>query len=340
MLTSILWGSYVHSLYKRLQTMTHHGSTHAPLAYGSTERDNTTHGILIPFPTVELTAIPIENRPTGYLQSTMETCFFGSSSSLMHLEYALSKHSQSLPTLQNPEDQAFFAYDPTISDYPDPKSPPQSLSAALFTLFSKSVNLFYPTVKEPQISRLLEYSSNQVEAVDEHDYEHDYDHDIFYLIMAIATQLTRKWVHGQVYSPHVYFHKATHYPERSRKRWLQLDSLLLLQRHLLICIYLLFSPDSGDIWRNLGFAIRLYFDLSHRPTEHDNMDEELMTMLFRTLYSLERYIFPCGIDFKCQAKVTFSSQASIAFGRPSLLVIGDKLREVGSPIAPDVNTSS
>jgi hypothetical protein len=70
-----------------------------------------------------------------------------------------------------------------------------------------------------------------------------------------------------------------------------ISNLYLLRRILLICMYLLLSPSTGDIWRNLGFAVRLYFDMAHRPTEGD---EELfdgqLHMLSRTIYCIEWYV--------------------------------------------------
>ncbi|RTE74945.1 hypothetical protein BHE90_010628 [Fusarium euwallaceae] len=65
---------------------------------------------------------------------------------------------------------------------------------------------------------------------------------------------------------------------------------------------------SGDVWRHLGFAIRHFFDLAHRPSMEEDEFHDILYTLTRTLYCLE-------------------SQLSIAFGRPSLLNIGDALRQ-------------
>jgi hypothetical protein len=137
---------------------------------------------------------------------------------------------------------------------------------------------------------------------------------------------------GLPLGPDIYFQKATRHLQRSRHSWSSREQLRAFQKSLLTCIYLLSSPSSGDIWRNLGFAIRLFLDLSHRPAENDDIDDELLCMLTRTLYSLEWYDVPSlpriASSFAYDRKANKPSQVSIAFGRPSLLNIGDNFRDV------------
>ncbi|RSL88335.1 hypothetical protein CDV31_016077 [Fusarium ambrosium] len=44
---------------------------------------------------------------------------------------------------------------------------------------------------------------------------------------------------------------------------------------------------SGDVWRHLGFAIRHFFDLAHRPSMEEDEFHDILCTLTRTLYCLE-----------------------------------------------------
>lgn len=171
---------------------------------------------------------------------------------------------------------------PLLAHRPDFADIPRlSIGAAtsIFRVFSNSINLFYPTLKETHMDSILAAPYSDQTKVD----------PCFDLILAIGSHLAGTASDLTHFSPESHFQRALRQIDRSRYAWLYTDQLLLLRKTLLVCIYLLLSPASGDIWRVLGFAIRLYFDLSHRPSEKDDMDEELLYMLSRTLYCLERY---------------------------------------------------
>jgi hypothetical protein len=159
--------------------------------------------------------------------------------------------------------------------------PPKEVALSLFGLFSRSINTFYPTIKDEQLQNIMAAPYDRNGSLTGHDQE------LFYLVLAISSQLARGSDQSLVLNPHAYLRKATSLMERSRHSWLHVNQLFLLQRTLLISIYLLLSPGSGDIWRNLGFAIRMYFDIAHRPLETDDMDDGLMHMLCRTVYCIE-----------------------------------------------------
>ena len=156
------------------------------------------------------------------------------------------------------------------------------MALSLFRIFSNSINIFYPTLKAQHVDEIVESAYNDQDCT-----RLGQDHDLFYLILAISSHVARKSDIGLPFTPSVYFEKAISHLEQTRHSWIGPNQILLLQRTILICIYLLLNPSSGDIWRNLGFAIRFYFDLSHRPSEHDGIDEDLMCILTRTLYCLE-----------------------------------------------------
>lgn len=57
-------------------------------------------------------------------------------------------------------------------------------------------------------------------------------------------------------------------------------------------LYLLLSLGEGDIWRNIGFVIWLYFDMLYGWFENfDSLDEVYLVMFVRILYCIEGYVF-------------------------------------------------
>lgn len=155
--------------------------------------------------------------------------------------------------------------------------PPRPNAEALVKIFARSVNIFYPTMHSHALDEMLLAAYDFPES-----FAGTFEERIFHLVIAIALQLTRRDDTSVGFTPNVYFRKAVYgyYSNTSQ--------VLLLQENLLICIYLLLSPRSGDIWRNLGFSVRVYFDLGHHPSDDVDPDEQLAPLLFRTLYCLER----------------------------------------------------
>lgn len=284
MLTYFNYCSYIHDLYTRMQTMV---NIRVPdvIVPGESSQSAMLNGrgsnLYLPI----LANPSVGEGSTEFLEDInyseiQEHLFFGQCSPLassrlaLHsctIQYQFHELHQNIPPLQLTLPSAVT------------EPPPIAVASVLFRVFSYSVNVFYPTIKENHLATILEtvYQPGHVAP--------GQDWDIFYLIIAIGSYLSRKTGMEMAIAPHVYFQKAISHLEQSRHSWIGQHQLLLLQRTILICIFLLLSPVSGDIWRNLGFAIRFYFDLSHRPSEHDGMDEELMQMLTRTLYCLERY---------------------------------------------------
>lgn len=264
----------------------------------------------------------------GSSPRALDNCFYGPSSALFNLRMAMGMR----PTTSAGRNLEIWAIPIPVQAHFDCINidpPPKEVTLPLFSLFSRSINTFYPTMKDEQLEHIMAAPYDRNGSLAGHDQE------LFYLVLAIGSQLARGSDQSLVLNSQAYLRKATSLMERSRCSWLHVNQLFLLQRTLLISIYLLLSPGSGDIWRNLGFAIRTYFDLAHRPLETDDIDDGLMDMLCRTLYCLEGQVFPFLSPFhtalppggllltKCP-----SSQVSIAFGRPSLLVIGDTIRDV------------
>ncbi|CVK98837.1 uncharacterized protein FMAN_08412 [Fusarium mangiferae] len=176
-----------------------------------------------------------------------------------------------------------------------------STTLSLLHLFSRSAHAFFPVLDETAL-QVMFASLYSIESFLEQD-----RHGIFYLVLAIASSIAKKSEPTLACWAPSFFNKAiekvTVVSDHSRT-----ENIALFQRTLLICVYLLLNPDAGDIWRHLGFAIRLFLDISHRPSEDEVEDHHLFCMLTRTMYCLE-------------------SQVSVAYGRPSLLVFGDSLRQ-------------
>ncbi|CAI6094689.1 unnamed protein product [Clonostachys chloroleuca] len=192
--------------------------------------------------------------------------------------------------------------------------PDISIATRLFAVFSRSVHVWYPIMKDESLRSLLLCCNT--EALDPCL---DQKQELFYLVLAISSLLTKRAEPSMSFTPAAYFNTAISNADTNCDHSSGPSTLHMMQRSLLICIYLLLSPGSGDIWRNLGFAIRLHFDMSHGRSENMYLDEGHHTMLARTLYCIE-------------------GNVTTAFGRPTVLAIGDKLHyELTLPACDTVN---
>jgi hypothetical protein len=162
--------------------------------------------------------------------------------------------------------------------------PPISVASALFGLFSISANAFFPILDPSSLGQVISQCYDT-------DPGSRFGHaqELFYLILAISTVIAKRNEPVLAAWSNAYFDKATILLDTNCDHSSRHANISLLQRTLLICVYLLLSPKSGDIWRHLGFAIRLFFDLSHRPSMDEDEDDSLFCTLTRTLYCLERY---------------------------------------------------
>lgn len=165
------------------------------------------------------------------------------------------------------------------------EAPDISIVTRLFAVFSRSVHVWYPIMNDESLQGLLLCCSTEVS-----DPCLDQKWELFYLILAISSLLTKRAEPSMSFTPAVYFDRAISNADTNCDHSSGPSTLHMMQRSLLICIYLLLSPGSGDIWRNLGFAIRLHFDMSHGRSENMYLDEGHHTMLARTLYCIEGYV--------------------------------------------------
>lgn len=156
-----------------------------------------------------------------------------------------------------------------------------STTLSLLNFFSTSAHSFFPILDETTLQVMVSsvYNMESFLAQD--------NHGILYLVLAIASSIAKRSEPTLACLGPSFFkkaiEKATIVSNHSRS-----DNIAFFQRTLLICVYLLLNPNAGDIWRHLGFAIRLFLDLSHRPSEDEVEDYQLFCMLTRTMYCLER----------------------------------------------------
>ncbi|UQC89963.1 uncharacterized protein CLUP02_15494 [Colletotrichum lupini] len=198
---------------------------------------------------------------------------------------------------------------------------PECLAAPIFNLFSRSINTFLPIFQPQTINNILTtyYHPNAAPP-------RPHNTPLFNLIIALGAQTSSKSTPSLSALAEHHFQNAISSLPITCTHASRTENVSLLQRTLLICVYTLLQPSAGDVWRHLGFAIRLFLDLSHRPSMEEDEDHGLFCMLTRTLYTLESHV-------------------SIAFSRPSLLVIGDDLRrelveKSGNSLQDEISTSS
>lgn len=170
-----------------------------------------------------------------------------------------------------------------ISNTNDIQLPPDTIACDLLCLFFSSVGTFLPVFDSHERESLLAepYSFKT-------DLFGDQNSTFFHLTLAIALAINRDKSPTLDGGADAHFLQAISTMETTRNYYYVQDNINLFRRTLLICIFLLLKPDSGDIWRHLGFAIRLFFDLSHRPPMEGDKYFILFNTLARTLYCLER----------------------------------------------------
>ena len=162
--------------------------------------------------------------------------------------------------------------------------PSLDTATSLFSLFARSANVFYPVLEPAKLDEIL----SQCYATERDDAQ-GYTREFFYLVLAIGSHICKRNEVVLAAEADFYFRAATAAMSTNSEHYSRKENIFLFQRTLLICIYLLLSPGSGDIWRHLGFAIRLFFDLSHRPSMEVDEFHDILCTLTRTLYCLERY---------------------------------------------------
>lgn len=231
-------------------------------------------------------SVPFQMDPEGpsiaWIQD-LPSSFFGETSPLGFLEtyppqvFIAHEIGQKYPQSQTTLSIDFISC--------KPNHPPYSLALRLFEIFSKSINIFFPVLEQTSLESLLNSTYNMNEST-QTSTKHEYE--LFYLVLAVSSFLSKRHDPGLGWLGEMWFKQATFDLDPLNNHSSKQSQLFLFQRTILISIYLLLSPKSGDIWRNLGFAIRIFFDLAHRSSMDGERDQHLFLILTRTLYCLER----------------------------------------------------
>ena len=161
--------------------------------------------------------------------------------------------------------------------------PPISTAVSLCQLFARSANVFYRTMDQSTLDGILSYCYSEGNRD-----TYDGIHETLYLIFAIASVVGKRSNAGLAAHADSYFAKATSRVSTTCDHSSRDANIMILRRTLLVCIYIFLRPGSGDIWRHLGFAIRHFFDLAHRPSMEEDKYHDTLCALTRTLYCLER----------------------------------------------------
>ncbi|KAF3798467.1 putative transcriptional regulatory protein [Colletotrichum gloeosporioides] len=287
----------IHSLLEQIR---HKASTSLPAPTFQTNEEHLrrrTMGVLLP-----VRPGPQEEPLSSYSQRNHSDSFFGTRSAFGCLRNLLQKRPVTIPEILRTATH-WNSHNVSPTRLPWNGDITKPLAEGLFQLFNRSANAFFPVLESSTLDRIVtgffDFSRSQPST----------DAELFYLVVAIASSVGTKSDPRLVVWAESSYAKAIEVLHTDCDHGSRPSNVLLFERTLLICIYLLLNPQAGDIWRHLGFAIRHYLDLSHRPsTEELDEGHDLFCTLTRTLYCLE-------------------SQVSIAFGRPSLLAIGDGLRK-------------
>jgi len=173
-----------------------------------------------------------------------------------------------------------------------PTLPPQTTTMALLSVYNNSINVVTNVISIEALHEICGNIYGGSEATD------IFELQTLHLVLAISLQLLSKRDHSLSNTAQAYFKEVASDSGRI-STLLQRDSLQSLRVAILICIYVLLRPSSGDIWRLVGFASRLCLGMISTPRSV-NAEKETFELLYQTLLCIDCHV-------------------SIAFGRPTQL---------------------
>jgi hypothetical protein len=208
------------------------------------------------------------------------TIFFGATSSISQLaelkcsttlsekDFRLSPKSTSncLKSLQ----KLTIQHRPTL--------PPQPTTMALLSVFNNSINVIARVISIDALQQtcLHIYAGNECTDV--------FELQTLHLVLAISLQLLSGRDHSLSNTAQTYFKEVASDSGRISSL-LQRDSLTSLRVAILLCVYVLLRPNSGDIWRLVGFASRLCLGMINTP--RTNTEKETFELLYQTLLCID-----------------------------------------------------
>jgi len=174
----------------------------------------------------------------------------------------------------------------------DPELPSESTTIMLIEVFNHSVNVIYHIIDEGVLNRIFKEVYKGAPDIA------PFDRQALYLVIAIALQVLSKGDPALSATSLAYFRQST-VDFRTGSLELKRYSLQSLRSTLLVCIYVLFRPQAGDIWRLIAFASRVCFDIGNM-SKRDQAEHRAYFLMYQTLHCID-----CNV--------------SIVFGRPSQL---------------------
>ena len=173
-----------------------------------------------------------------------------------------------------------------------PTLPPQATTMALLSVFNNSLNVVCHVISIEALHQTCAHIYGGNECTD------IFELQTLYLVLATSLQLLSNRDHSLSNTAEAYFKEVASDSGRISSL-LQRNSLKSLRVAILLCVYVLLRPNSGDIWRLVGFASRLCLGMINAPRS-GKTEKETFELLYQTLLCID-----CKV--------------SIAFGRPAQL---------------------
>lgn len=197
----IVWTSHIHALYTNIKMTIDRGTVSDTVLSGQAP------AILVADSTAT-TGFP-RNVSISDRLSDNENFFFGSSSHVAALDLVISMRpgwtqlqvaaNDDLPTLAlefEATDHQLLLQDSILPSYP--------AAATLIQSFSRSVNIFYPTIQQHVLENLLSTAHDTTDTI-----HGTFEEQNFYIILAIASHLTREKPPSSAFTSNAYFMKGT-----------------------------------------------------------------------------------------------------------------------------------
>lgn len=155
--------------------------------------------------------------------------------------------------------------------------PPEATASMLVEVFKNSINTLCYIINHNELDRIQTGLYEHTNGLD------PFDVKSYYLILAISLQVLSKGDPSLSATSAAYFQHAMKSGScESLKRY----SITSFRSGMLICVYMMLRPHTGDIWRMIGFACRVCFDIGNMSKRTSEEEQEYI-LVYRTLYSID-----------------------------------------------------
>ena len=218
--------------------------------------------------------------------------FYGSSSVFALAVEVMAHAHDKFPDLTF-ESNIDYSLSNKSNDSPEiTSSPPGRVNIKdLINLYMKSTNVLYDFVNEADLPEDIEVylaacekSGSQISSKEAHQFFR-----ISIMCAAASANLSR--YHPTYFAESLrFFHEASRLVEEVTSA-VSADSLQAL---LLLCVFCLFHPKKGDIWKLLDYACRLSVELGYHTEQSGRIEDDLQKRrrrgVFWGLYTIERIV--------------------------------------------------